>query len=179
MPDTNVAIRFDEIYDATCKDVLAFITAKCGRTADINDIFQETYMELYDLLEKRGVDYVTHAKALVMRIAKQKIARNFSLLDRLKSLVPLTQADEDDENAAPDDYLVDGFCMEDFVVNDMMLAEAWSYIKTKPELVRKVFYLMYHVGFTIPEIAQLLSISESNVKNKLYRTLKALRNLLK
>jgi len=179
MPHQTFAMRFDEIYDATCKDVLAFITARCGRTADINDIFQETYMELYTLLEKRGVQYVTHEKALVMRIAKQKIAKHYTWLERCKMFVSLTPTNQDDEETAPEDFVADGFCLEDFVVNDMMLDAAWSHIKSKPEIVRKVFYLMYTVGLTIPEIASLLSISESNVKNKLYRTLKALRNLLK
>ena len=67
MLNPNIASRFDEIYNSTNKAVLAFITAKCGRTADIGDIFQETYMELYQILIKRGVEYVTNDKALVLR----------------------------------------------------------------------------------------------------------------
>ncbi|MCL2365407.1 MAG: hypothetical protein FWC71_12210 [Defluviitaleaceae bacterium] len=153
MPERSVATRFGEIYDATCKDVLAFITARCGRTADINDIFQDTYMELFNLLEKRGVAYVTHEKALVMRIAKQKIARNYSLVQRLMSFVSLPRV-SDGEEAAPDDIDADlmmyGFCLEDFVVNDMMLDAAWSYIKAKPETVRKVFLSDVRRGFDHP-----------------------------
>jgi DNA-directed RNA polymerase specialized sigma24 family protein len=37
---------------------------------------------------------------------------------------------------------------------------------------------MYDVDLTIVEIAEVLSISESSVKNKLYRTLKEIRKLL-
>jgi RNA polymerase sigma-70 factor (ECF subfamily) len=59
-----------------------------------------------------------------------------------------------------------------------MLDSAGQFLTTKPEDVQKIFYLMYDVGLSISEIAQALSISESNVKNKLYRTLKELRNLL-
>ena len=44
--------------------------------------------------------------------------------------------------------------------------------------MKKVFYLFYDVGQTIPEIARALSMSESNVKHKLYRTLKELQTLL-
>jgi RNA polymerase sigma-70 factor (ECF subfamily) len=67
---------------------------------------------------------------------------------------------------------------EDFAVNQILLETAQRFILQKPEDVKKVFYLFYNVGLTIPEIAKELSISESGVKNKLYRTLKELRNLI-
>jgi RNA polymerase sigma-70 factor (ECF subfamily) len=178
MSDPTAASRFDEIYDSTRKEVYAFIAARSGRKADISDIFQETYMELYTLLVKRGADYVTHGKALVMKIAKQKIAKSFSLLERLKHFVSMTGANEDDEGFDLTAFEADGFSTEDFTVNSILLENARQFIKAKPADVRKVFYLMYDVGLTIPEIAQTLSMSESNVKNKLYRTLKELRNLL-
>ena len=54
MSNPNIASRFDDIYDSTNQAVLAFITAKCKNTADISDIFQDTYMELYQVLIKRG-----------------------------------------------------------------------------------------------------------------------------
>ena len=175
---SNTASQFDSIYDSTNREVLALITAKCGRTADINDIFQETYMELYNLLGKRGVNYVTHEKALVMRIARRKISKHYSLLDRLKLFVSLTGADEEDVDINLTEQIADDFSVEEFVINDILLENARKLIKTKPENVRKVFYLMYNVGLTIPEIAQSLSMSESNVKNKLYRTIKELRDIL-
>ena len=59
-----------------------------------------------------------------------------------------------------------------------MLDEARQCIQSKPEDVKKIFYLYYDMGLTVPEIAEKLSVSQSNVKNKLYRTLKELRNLL-
>jgi len=158
--------------------VLAFITARCGRTADISDIFQETYLELYKLLVNRGVDYVTHEKALVMRIAKRKIAKQYSLLERLKNFVSMTAVNEDDEEVDLTLFEADDFSTVDFAVNNILFENARQLIQLKPADVRKVFYLMYDVGLSIPEIAQALSLSESNVKNKLYRTLKEIRNLL-
>jgi len=178
MSNPNAASRFDEIYDSTYKNVLAFITARSGRTADISDIFQETYLELYKLLVNRGADYVTHEKALVMRIAKRKIAKQYSLLERLKNFVSMTTVNEGDEEIDLTTFEADDFSTEDFTVNNILLENARQFIRSKSEDVRKVFYLMYDVGLTIPEIAQALSMSESNVKNKLYRTLKEIRKLL-
>ena len=97
MSNPNTVSRFDEIYNSTSKTVLAFITAKCGRTADINDIFQDTYLELYQVLSKRGADYVKNDNAFMLHIAKQKIARYYSLLERLRFFVSMTMTGKDGE----------------------------------------------------------------------------------
>jgi RNA polymerase sigma-70 factor (ECF subfamily) len=178
MPNLNTASRFDEIYNSTNKTVLAFITAKCGRTTDIEDIFQDTYLELYQVLSKRGADYVKNGKAFVLRIARQKIARHYSLLERLKFFVSLTTEGRDGEETVLSDLEADGFLTEDFAVSQILIETARQFILGKPEDVKKIFYLFYDVGLTIPEIARLLARSESGVKNKLYRTLKELRKLL-
>ena len=179
MSNPNIASRFDEIYDSTNKAVLAYITAKCGHTADIGDIYQDTYMELYQVLNRRGADYVTNAKALTLRIAKRKIARYYSLLERLRIFVSMNTANEDGEEIPLSDFEAGAFVTEDFAVKQADLETARQFIQSKPEDMQKVFYLMYDVDLSILEIAQTLSMSESSVKNKLYRTLKELRNLLK
>jgi len=178
MSNPNTASRFDEIYNSTKKAVLAFITAKCGRTADINDIFQDTFFELYQLMSKRGVEYVTYEKALVLKIAKRKVAKYYSLTQRLKIFVSMTVINEDGEETPLSELEAGSFLTEDFVINQMLLETAQRFILKKPEDVKKVFYMFYNIGLTIPEIAKELSISESSVKNKLYRTLKELRNLM-
>lgn len=178
VPETNAAARFEEIYNSTQKAVLAFITAKCGRCADIADIFQDTYMDLYQVLEKRGAGYVTNEKALVLRIAKRKLAKHYSLAQRLKIFVSATAKNEDGEDVELSELEADSFLTEDFAVNQILLEAAQTFIQQKPEDVRKAFYLFYEADLKIPEIAKLLRISQSAVKNKIYRTLKELRNLL-
>jgi RNA polymerase sigma-70 factor (ECF subfamily) len=151
---------------------------KCGHTADIGDIFQDTYMELYQVLSRREADYIKNDKAFVLRIAKRKIARYYSLLERFKVFVSMTATNGDGEEFELSDLEADAFMTEDFVVNQALLEAAGQFIRQKPEEVKKVFYLFYDLGLTIPEIAETLKMRESNVKNKLYRTLKELRTLL-
>jgi RNA polymerase sigma-70 factor (ECF subfamily) len=179
MSNPNIASRFDEIYNSTNKAALGFITAKCGRTADIQDIFQDTYVELYQVLLKRGAEYITNEKALVLKIAKRKVAKYYSLLERLRFFVSANTVSEDGESVDLSDFEADSFLIEDYVVNQEMLEIAKSYVHSKPETVQKIFYLFYDVELSISEISQELSINESSVKNNLYRTLKELRNLLK
>ena len=181
MLESDITSQFNAIYDSTHKPVLAFITARCANTSEISDIFQETYMELYQLMSKRGAEYVTDGKALVFRIAKQKIARYYSLFKRLQMFVSMTAKDRDNDNEEAEfsDSEADIFLTEESVINQIMLDNIKHFIKTKPEDVKKVFYLFYDMDMSIPEIAKELSLSESNVKNKLYRTIKELQKLLK
>jgi len=178
MAGPNITSRFNEIYEVTNKAVLSYVTAKCCNTSDIQDIVQDTYVELYQIIEKRGVDYIKNEKALCLRIARQKLSRYYSLVERLKMFVPITITNKDGEEVEASSFEADSFLTEDFAVNQILIEEVRRFIAQKPQDVKKVFYLFYDVGHTIPEIAQLLSMSESNVKHKLYRTLKELRTLL-
>lgn len=181
MVDQNITHQFNEIYSATWKPVLSFVTSKCSNTADISDIMQDTYVELYKILEKHGADYIKNPHALALRIAKQKVSRHYSLISRLRMFLPLavSAGDDSEDNANLLEFEADDFLTEDFVVDRIVLEEVKRILFQKPQDVKKVFYLFYEVGLTIPEIAKALSMSESNVKHKLYRTLGELRALLK
>ncbi|MCL2364356.1 MAG: sigma-70 family RNA polymerase sigma factor [Defluviitaleaceae bacterium] len=174
MYDTAVSARFDAIYEATHKAVLVYIGAKCRRVADVGDIFQDTYTELYRVLRKRGADYLVCEKAFVMRLARQKLARYYSLLQRMQMFVSLPAQSN---GAAPPHWEADDFNVEEFALNGVMLEEARALLRNKPQDVQKVFFLFYEMEQTIPEVATELGMTESNVKNKLYRTLKEIRRL--
>jgi len=184
MSDANINSRFNEIYDSTNKTVLAFITAKCGNTADVSDIFQETYMELYQRLQKRGADYVKDGRSFTLRIARNKIARHYKLAERLKIFVSMTIKSENNEDKEMElsEADINSFLaeenIENYIVNQEIFEDVRRFIKQKPADIGQIFYFFYEMDLTISEIAQALSLTESNVKHKLYRTLKELRELL-
>ena len=68
--DSNVTSIFDRIYNSTNKKVLAFIVAKCGNMEDVNDILQETYMELYTTLLNKGENYIENFLSLILQKVK-------------------------------------------------------------------------------------------------------------
>jgi len=175
MTNSDAASRFDRIYDSTNRAALAQITAKCGNTADISDIFQDVYLELYRVLLKRGADYITNEKAFVSRIAKRKIAKYYSLMDRLKILTQVNVIDKDGEEYELAD---EAFMTEDFAANNDVIESAKRFIAEKPQETQKVFFLFYDAGLSIPEVADALSMSQSGVKNRLYRTINELRGFL-
>jgi len=178
MSNPSTPSRFEEIYNSTSKKVLAFIISKCGRTADIDDIFQDTYLELHQVLCKRGAEYIQDETAFMLQIARRKVSKYYSLYQRLRMFVSAISTNEDGEEVDLTELEADSFLTEDFAVNQIMAEVVQQFLQQKPEEVKKIFYLFYDIGLTIPEIANELSIKESGVKNKLYRTIKELRKLL-
>ena len=131
-------------------------------------------------MDKRGADYVTDGKALVFKIAKQKLAKHYSLMKRLQMFVSVNKENDDGESEEMEisDADINSFLTEDFVINNIMLDNAKKLIKRKSPEIEQIFYFFYDMGLSIPEIAQALSISESSVKNKIYRTINEIRDLL-
>ena len=91
MNTKNYETAFNKIYDSTNKKVLALITAKCCNTEDINDIFQETYIELYSTICNKGTDYIKNPEAFLSHIVKQKIYKHYSMAERFKMQISLHQ----------------------------------------------------------------------------------------
>jgi len=136
-------------------------------------------LELYQVIQKHGANYVENPIAFTIRIAKHKIAQHYSLMERFRQFVSMTAINRDGDEYEHHFEDFDSALTEDFTVDKMILDTAKEYIKSKSEITRKVFYLYYDFDITISEIAQSLNISESNVKNRLYRTLNELRKILK
>ncbi|MCL2545640.1 MAG: sigma-70 family RNA polymerase sigma factor [Oscillospiraceae bacterium] len=166
-----VTARFNEIYDATYTSVTRLIASKCRNIHDIGDLVQETYIELYQILRRHGVEYVRHDKGLAMKLARRKVAKHYAKSKKQPDVMPLDEQTEVDAN-------LDALLTEDFAVNQAMAAQARDILRQQDDVTQKIFALFYDVELTIPQIAKTLSVSQSNVKNKLYRTLKTLRALL-
>lgn len=109
-----------------------------------------------------------------MQVAKQRVYRHYTLLQKLKDFLPTTL-----ENREGDAFELalqaEDSTIDDQIVNDALLAEIRLYLRGKPAVTRKIFYLYYSMELTIPQIAAELQMTESNVKNRLYRTLSELR----
>ena len=88
---------FNQMYDETSQKVLIYITSKCGNPSDIQDIFQETYTELFFILKKRGGEYVQNSEAFAMQIAKQKVYGHYTLLQKLKNGLPIERENREGE----------------------------------------------------------------------------------
>lgn len=163
--------KFNSIYDKTYSDVLRYIIVKCQNVNDANDILQETYLEFWRLLNKKELSE-SNIKSYIIGIAINKIKKHYTLIDKLKTISLFQKNDKDIELI---DIVEDNFNIEDLIIKNDDWDMVWKYIKNmKNQNIPKVFYLHYKLELSITEISEILKVSDSYVKNLIYRTLKEL-----
>ena len=161
---------FREIYEKTYNKTLRFIIIKSKNLDDINDILQDTYLEFLKIIKKNPNIDIENIDNFIIGIANNIIKRHHYKQSRSKEKV-ITNEYENLEN------IPDVFSLEDNFLTKENVKEIWSFVKKKDVEIAKIFYLYFSEGLKISEIAKELKISESNVKNKIYRTLKELKNI--
>lgn len=172
MIDQETLKTFDKLYYKSYNDVLKYVVCNCSNIEDTKDIIQNVYLEVIKILKKDLQFKMT--KQYIIGIAKNKVKDYYRFNYKNKILSLFSNKDDMDlVDKIPSDYdLQDSFIKE----NDLNIV--WRYLKTKKVIISKIFYLYYYADYEIKEIAESLNVSESNVKNYLYRTLKELKTLL-
>ena len=157
---------FDRLYEATKHSVLKYIAPRCACITDIEDIYQEVYLRVYEALhqEKRPDD----PEAFVMGIAKHCVSHYYSLLQKLKMRLRFGSVGDEREFSDYDN-------VEDLVADRELCRRLFDDVcRCSPE-VQKIFYLHYLMELSLTETAEALGITESRVKQLLYKTVRMLK----
>lgn len=162
---------FEKIYQETYQHTLRFIIVKCNNIEDVNDILQDTYMELLKVIKKKKALEIEHINSYIMGIANNIIKRYYH---KKKKDNIVSYYAENNQNSEAED----SFDLEQDIMTKENVKEVWKYVKNKDLTTTKIFYLYFAMGLKISEIAKELELTESNVKNKIYRTLKELKKYL-
>lgn len=164
---------FNRIYDETFDDLARFIAVKCHDVAEIPDLLQETYTDFYRYLLKHGAEHVRHPRGLLFKIAKRKLFRHYALKAKMKHVLSLDQPGDEGGDTLQNDRRL---AVEPVDVETRWVYERWlAMIAEYPADVRKIYHLYYYEDMKLREIADVMGLSVSNVKNKLYRTRHELR----
>ncbi len=94
MSTQKILKKFDKIYDETYSDTLKYILCKCSNLNDIDDIIQETYLELYKVLKDQKE--ILNYKSYILAIARNKIIKYFDSNKKLNT-VSIFQEDDEEE----------------------------------------------------------------------------------
>ena len=151
-----------------------YIVCKCSNIDDVNDLLQETYVELYKNIKRKQYLILENYQSYIIGIAKKRIQKYYGLLYKFRTLSVSKDNNEEYEIELPDNIDI-----EAEIVTKMNAEKVWKYIKQKNINIVKVFYLYYYSELKISQIAKELNMSESNVKNILYRTIKDIKNNVK
>lgn len=130
---------FRKIYDAAYDKVLSYVLAKCGKI-DVEDIVQETYAELFEVLVKKGIVYIHCSEAFVMQLVKTKVHRYYIEKEYQRAWMFM----EDFEAIEPDCAI--GTEWEDVLIDKLTVQEIMEYISEKDELTKEIFYQHYFEG---------------------------------
>lgn len=163
---------FEEIYNETKESVYRYITAKCFDLADIDDIFQSTFINVYDAIVKRKGS-IENREAFVILIAKRQLAKYYPLAKRLRAQVSLSPRGDNEKNCE----LPDDMDIEDIAADKALLEQINGEIFKKPLVTQKIIFMYYYRDMTIPQIAQAMELGESNVKRHIFKTIEELRRL--
>lgn len=165
---------FNNIYDKTYSDILKYIIIKCHNVNDANDIIQEVYLEFWNILNKKNIEE-TNIKSYLIGIAINKIKKHYTVVQRIKTISIFDKNEKDIELI---NNLTNGINIENIVIKNEDWEQIWYFIKNKRnQNIPKIFYLYYVLELTIKDISKELQVSESYVKNIIYRTLKELYSL--
>lgn len=143
-----------ELFEKYQNNLYAAAFNICKNTEDAKDVVQETFIQYYSL--KKEFNNEQHIRAWLIRVAINK-AKNINRSFWRKNKRPL------------EDY------MESLTFETPESEELFETVMALPEKFRIVIHLFYYEDYAIREIADILKISESNVKVRLSRG----RSLLK
>lgn len=140
------------------KNLYAVAFNVCKNQQDSEDVVQETFIEYFT--QRKKFDSEEHIRAWLIRVAINK-AKNKNNIFFRKNSVSL------------DDYI------ETLTFETEDSKNLFEEVMKLPEKYRIVIHLFYYEDYSVKEIANILKISESNVKVRLSRGRMLLRNNIK
>ena len=130
----------------------------CKNTQDAEDVVQETFVQYYTM--KKEFESEQHIRAWLIRVAVNK-AKNITRTFWRRNKVSI------------EDY------METLTFETPEAENLFETVMQLPEKYRIVIHLYYYEDYAVSEIADILKLSESNVKTRLSRGRAMLKEVLK
>lgn len=130
----------------------------CKNAADADDIVQETFLQYY--VTKKEFDSEQHIRAWLLRVAINK-AKNVNRTFWRQHKAPL------------EDY------METLAFETPQEETLFETVMKLPEKYRIIIHLYYYEDYSVSEIAKVLKLTQSNVKVRLSRGRRLLKEVLK
>ena len=170
--------RFPDLVKRYEQKLYNFSLRMCRDAADAEDTVQETFLNVFRYV--KDFRYETKFKNWLYRVAastcikkrrKSKFAPEREL--SLDEFIP------QDETEVPDQVPRWALMPLDKLLNDELLDKINAAIFTLPEKYRLVIVLRDIEGFSTAETAQILNLSDANVKVRLHRARLFLRDRLK
>lgn len=158
---------FEFLYNNTYNSILKYTICHCRNLEDVNDIIQDIYTDLYQTIINKKIIELENVESYIIGIAKNKIKRHYGIL-KIKYQIQT-------ENENLEQFNDNEIDIENSLITKDNVLQVWNYLKSKSDITARIFYLYYVMEISIKAIADSMQMTESNVKNHLYRTQKELK----
>ena len=170
--------RFQDLVKRYEQKLYNFSLRMCRDAADAEDAVQEIFLNVFRYL--KDFRYETKFKNWLYRVAASTCIKK----RRKSKFAPERELSLDeflpqDETEVPDQVPRWALMPLDKLLNDELLDKINAAIFTLPEKYRLVIVLRDIEGFSTAETAQILNLSDANVKVRLHRARLFLRDKLK
>lgn len=159
---------FNDIYSTTYKTTLRFFVLRCNKIEDINDLLQDTYLEIFKQIRKKKIQDIEEIQAYIIGIAKNILRKYYKNKYNISSV----QGEYIEEIISDSDFDIE----LQFITKDNV-EKIWNYVKNKNILIAKIFYCYYYLDMKLNDISEELQLNESTTKTYLYRTIKELKEV--
>jgi RNA polymerase sigma-70 factor (ECF subfamily) len=171
-------VRFQELVKRYEQKLYNFSLRMCRDPADAEDTVQETFLNVFRYL--KNFRYETKFKNWLYRVAASACIKK----RRKSKFAPERELSLDeffpqDDTEIPDQVPKWALMPLDKLLNDELLDKINQAIFSLPEKYRLVIVLRDIEGFSTAEAAQILNLSDANVKVRLHRARLFLRDKLK
>ena len=151
-------LAIEELVGRYRDNLFAVAFNVCKNAADADDVVQETFLQYH--MAKKEFDNEQHIRAWLIRVAVNK-AKNVNRSFWRQNKVPL------------EDY------METLAFETPQEETLFQTVMKLPEKYRIIIHLYYYEDYPVREIAGILKLTESNVRVRLLRGRKLLKEALK
>lgn len=156
--------KFEIIYQEY-KNLMFYVANRIlGDTRDSEDVVHQAFLKIIEILEKIPVAKCPQTRSLVVTIVERKAIDLYRKRKR-GTIFPL-----DEEN-----FHITEPSQTDSVTEGFMIASA---IAKLPPKYRALLLLKYDNGYSEQEIAQMMDMSQANVKKTIQRAKAKLQTLL-
>lgn len=163
--------RFEDLFRRTYDELSRFVLFKVHGVSDAEDIVANVYMNFYKHIIKKN-HHVDSVEAYLFEMAKNEIKRYY----RNKHQAPISLNDGDWDGL---ENIADEHDAIASMFDQMTIDSIWQAVSQLDETAKMIMTAKFRLNMTFKDIAVALNSNENSVKTKYYRSIEALRHLLK
>lgn len=166
-PQSILHKRFTEVYDALAEGLLGFVLYRVNDKSLTEDIVSDTFVRFWRKLSDG--EEIKNEKALLYTIARGLIIDHYRKQNIRKHI--------------PIDEVINSLAEKGSIIDELADKEEYSRVadalhEIKPEYA-DILILHYLKDFSISELADMMNVTENNLRVRLHRALDAVRKKLK